>query len=105
MNYGTAAAPLEPGFLGLEDDGGLTLTHALSYTSPALDAVTDLPSPLSQFECPDFDQRGEPRSVDGNYDSVKTCDIGAFELLRQSTMLEAENANLFGALESGTCLL
>ncbi len=48
----------------LADNGGPTPTIALAETSPALSAGAD---------CPDRDQRGEPRDTD-------ICDVGAFEL-------------------------
>jgi len=55
----TFADPLlEP----LNDNGGTTPTMALGSGSPAIDAASD---------CPDTDQRGEPRG--------STCDAGAYE--------------------------
>jgi len=62
----------------LADNGGPTETHALLRGSPAIDAgevvCTDPDgAPLTT------DQRGEPRPVDGNGDSITACDIGAFE--------------------------
>lgn len=56
----------------LQDNGGLTRTHALLPGSTAIDAG-------SEALCPDLDQRGVPRPVDGNLDGEATCDIGAFE--------------------------
>ena len=63
----------------LADNGGSTPTHALVPGSLAIDA--------GQADCTDAggnplttDQRGSPRPVDGNGDSVAACDIGAFEL-------------------------
>ena len=61
---------LEP----LGDNGGPTFTQALLPGSPAIDAgSSDCPPPAT-------DQRGSPRPVDGNGDTVTACDIGAFEL-------------------------
>ena len=57
----TADPKLEP----LADNGGPTLTHALSYLSPAIDAALDY--------CPPTDQRDEPRPYGAG------CDLGAFE--------------------------
>ena len=57
---------LEP----LDDNGGLTPTRALGATSPAVEAGA-----CEQ----EFDQRGEPR-----LDAPETCDIGAYELDRES---------------------
>jgi predicted outer membrane repeat protein len=61
----------------LADNGGPTLTHALLPGSPAIDAgdggmCATLPT----------DQRGSPRSVDGNLDGTAVCDLGAFEYSR-----------------------
>jgi hypothetical protein len=51
----------------LNNNGGPTLTLALLDGSPAIDQITD------PAECPEVDQRGQPRpNGDG-------CDIGAFE--------------------------
>jgi CSLREA domain-containing protein len=50
------------GIVGLKNNGGPTLTHALLKTSPAIDAGAG---------CPGVDQRGVTR---------KKCDIGAWEL-------------------------
>ena len=56
----------------LQDNGGGTLTHALPVTSAAVDAagVCGLTE----------DQRGKPRPLDGNSDTIVACDIGAYEL-------------------------
>jgi len=56
----------DPQILPLASNGGQTLTHALSPTSPAIDAGDDA-------QCPDTDQRGVPRPVGA------VCDIGSFE--------------------------
>ncbi len=66
-----------PLLLPLGDYGGNTQTRGLSFNSPALDAG-------SPTTCPSTDQRGTERPQDGNGDSAATCDIGAFELLRQT---------------------
>ena len=57
----------------LADNGGPTLTHLPLPGSPAIDAGADSPT------CPDLDQRGEIRPVDGDGDSTAECDIGAVE--------------------------
>lgn len=56
----------DPQILPLGANGGQTLTHALSPTSPAIDAG-------DSAQCPETDQRGVPRPVGA------VCDIGAFE--------------------------
>lgn len=56
----------------LQDNGGLTKTHALLTGSPAIDAG-------STALAPNVDQRGVPRPRDGNNDSLADYDIGAFE--------------------------
>lgn len=87
---------VDPQLGPLEANGGLTLTHALPSSSPALDAghpdgclgntievsdpetgeslITEVPLLL--------DQRQRPRPIDQDFDGVARCDVGAFE--RQS---------------------
>jgi hypothetical protein len=62
----------DPELLPLTNNGGDTLTHALAATSPAIDAGANV-------HCAGADQRGVIRPQDGDDDSTKTCDIGAFE--------------------------
>ncbi|MDH3362377.1 MAG: DUF11 domain-containing protein, partial [Gammaproteobacteria bacterium] len=56
----------------LQDNGGLTLTHALGSVSDAIDTGNNT-------GCPATDQRGVARPIDGDVDSVAVCDIGAYE--------------------------
>jgi CSLREA domain-containing protein len=56
----------------LADNGGPTQTHALLPGSPAIDSALN-------ESCPNVDQRGFPRPVDGNGDSVAICDMGSLE--------------------------
>jgi len=56
----------------LQNNGGLTLTHALLPGSPAIDTG-------SPTVCPLFDQRGYNRPLDGNGDGIPICDIGPYE--------------------------
>ena len=67
--FGSAGNILDVGLLALSDNGGPTQTHALRDTSPAIDAG-------DRNRAPDFDQRGEARSLDN------PVDIGAFESQR-----------------------
>lgn len=60
----------------LADNGGYTETHALGDGSPAIDAGDNCMSGGSPILT---DQRGFPRTVDGDVDGTATCDIGAFE--------------------------
>ena len=52
--------------------GGYTNTYPLLSTSPAIDAGTNK-------GCPSTDQRGVGRPLDGDYDTSKVRDIGAYE--------------------------
>jgi hypothetical protein len=80
LEHGSSCALAMPGdasgvdpLLGpLQDNGGGTLTHALTAASPAVDAS----GACGLTE----DQRGETRPLDGNLDSVAACDVGAYEL-------------------------
>ncbi|HLO30651.1 MAG TPA: choice-of-anchor Q domain-containing protein [Anaerolineales bacterium] len=56
----------------LTDHGGPTQTMALLPGSPAIDAGDNT-------HCPETDQRGMARSLDGNNDGSVICDIGAYE--------------------------
>ena len=62
--------PLYP----LADNRGCTRTHALSSGSQAIDAIPAADCVLTT------DQRGEPRSHEGDFDGTTTCDSGAYEL-------------------------
>jgi cadherin-like protein len=68
LTTSNVAAELDP---TLADNGGPTPTHALIAGSQAIDAAAN-------GACPTTDQRGRMR-VDGDGDSVVTCDIGSFE--------------------------
>lgn len=71
----------------LQNNGGPTETHALQTGSPAIDrafAVSLGPGDLS------LDQRGLPRSVDGNLDGTAIVDIGAVEYQTPNAQLIAD---------------
>lgn len=76
------------GITMLADHGGPTLTHALTASSPAIDAGDNAGAPAT-------DQRGLPRIVNG------TVDIGAFEYSGVNTAptIAALGAPLAGAIE------
>ncbi|MBU6953267.1 CSLREA domain-containing protein [Hahella sp. HN01] len=57
----------------LMDNSGLTKTHRLRETSPAIDAGMGL--------CARTDQRRVVRPKDGNGDGVENCDLGSFEFV------------------------
>ena len=54
-------------------NGGLSKTHVLLPSSPAIDAGTN-------SSCPAVDQRGINRPIDGDTNGTATCDVGALEL-------------------------
>jgi hypothetical protein len=62
----------DPQLGALEGGGGLTLVYSLLPGSRAIDAG-------SPEVCPDNDQLGLIRPVDGNGDGKALCDIGAYE--------------------------
>lgn len=63
----------DAGLEGLEDNGGLTKTMALTEESPALDRIPAAECVDLQGEPLAVDQRGQPRPVG------EGCDIGAYE--------------------------
>ncbi len=70
---GTAAAPIKARLGPLQDNGGPTLTHALNYGSPALNAGNPGVPGSGGNACLATDQRGFTRPVQ------RRCDIGAYE--------------------------
>jgi CSLREA domain-containing protein len=56
----------------LQDNGGATFTQALLPGSPAIDAGDNA-------HCPQFDQRGMYRPIDGDAIIGASCDIGSYE--------------------------
>jgi CSLREA domain-containing protein len=68
---------VDPLLGSLQDNGGPTWTHALLPGSPAIDH-DDWCRDESALPI-DHDQRGSPRPIDGDGDTVPRCDSGAFE--------------------------
>ena len=89
---GTSGSPIDPQIGSLADNGGITFTHALQPTSPAVEAGNNTPLPVDTFdldgdanvaETLPVDQRGTgfPRVADSaDANVIQTVDIGAFEL-------------------------
>lgn len=62
-------------------NGGYTLSHPISPGHPAIDAGID-------NLCPDEDQRGHPRPIDGDGDLDDGCDSGSFEYNPEEIFLD-----------------
>lgn len=73
-----------PLLVALADNGGLTETYAMPMASLAVDTGDD-------SNCPNNDQRGSLRPVDGDEDGIANCDIGAFELGNFTADLQISN--------------
>ena len=81
QDIGTSLSLLGP----LSDNGGPTLTHALTGSTP-IDADNN-------FNCPSTDQRGNLRPIDG------LCDIGAFESgVNHAPVLDAPGDPILAAI-------
>jgi len=66
------------------------LSSDMPNNDPKLSPAVGAPIPLAgspaidagdATNCPEVDRWGTPRPIDGNGDQIKTCDIGAFEVL------------------------
>jgi len=60
----------------LQDNGGLTLSHAPLPGSPVIDRG-------SNADCTTEDQTGIPRPIDGDADGNADCDIGSIEFFQE----------------------
>jgi hypothetical protein len=78
---GTATLPKDPLLGPLANNGGPTLTHALTTGSPAID-MGDMAAMAGAGQVPANDQRGAPftRVADGDGAGGARIDVGAFEL-------------------------
>lgn len=65
-------ANTDPRLAPLADNLGYTQSHALLPNSPAIDYGPE-------EGCPETDQRGVLRTIDGDRNGMNGCDIGAFE--------------------------
>ena len=74
---GTTGSPLDPLLTPLQDNGGYTLSYALTIDSPALDAGNSNGAAV-------YDQTGGARNRDGDYDGAYAVDIGAVEFFNDS---------------------
>ncbi len=74
--FGAPANPINALLGPLQNNGGLTATHALLPGSPALDAADPAAPGSGGNSAPATDQRGRPRASAGN----TRADIGAYEV-------------------------
>ncbi len=99
----TNKSGVDPLLGALQNNGGVTPTHALLAGSPAIDAAGfDSHDQGVDAGCPSNDQRiriiqrpetqqpGAIRPADGNQNGTPTCDIGAFEYQPPTLTLAAE---------------
>lgn len=70
---------VSPQLAPLANNGGPTQTHALPFTSPAIDRGSPATPGSGGSTCAATDQRGQARPRDGNADGTARCDIGAVE--------------------------
>lgn len=85
QNPGTDITGVDPLFAQLADNGGPTMTHALSANSPALDKGKNFATDLSGASL-STDQRGKQRPTDvgvPNASGGDGSDIGAYEFVPQ----------------------
>ena len=88
---GTTGSPLDPLLTALQDNGGDTLSYALTVDSPALDAGNSNGAAV-------FDQSGGVRNRDGDYDGTFAVDIGAVEFFNETATFTVDTtADTFDA--------
>jgi Ca2+-binding RTX toxin-like protein len=87
---GTTGSPIDPLLTSLQDNGGNTLSYALTIDSPAIDA--------GHASTSSTDQTGGSVLRDGDYDGVFATDIGAVEFFNQSATFTVDTtADTFDA--------
>jgi hypothetical protein len=81
---------MDPMLGPLQDNGGLTWTHALLPGSPAIDAI---PAGACDYNDPRLarDQRGVFRGIEGNGVPPHGCDIGAYEVTACADGIDNDN--------------
>jgi hypothetical protein len=89
---------LDPQLGPLQDNGGPTLTHALLFGSPAIDAVA-LPDCTTTL-----DQRLVIRPVDGDGDGNADCDLGSYEFAVSFTFSVSTPVDIIDADDGQTSL-
>ena len=90
---GTEDSPLDPRLAGL-----LNGTHRLLGDSRAIDNGTGVTS-ARFFDCPDTDQRGFGRPVDGDGMDGADCDVGAYEF--GATNPDTDDDGVDNVIENG----
>lgn len=86
---------VDPKLRDLADNGGVTHTHGLYSTSPALDAGNSTSDGCSDGSgALTKDQRDATRPIDGNADGQSICDIGSYEYDPNSAVDQAAEAAL-----------
>ena len=90
----------DPELLPLADNGGSTLTHALTTTSVAIDAGNPAFDPSAFTPELTLDQRGSARVADGNNDTISRVDIGAYEA--ESVLASADMTVKWKATSTGS---
>lgn len=83
---GTSGSPIDPLLSPLGDNGGPTLSHALTIDSPAIDAGTTDGAAAA-------DQTGNQRLLDGDRDGNLAVDIGAVEFRNTTATFTVNTTN------------
>jgi hypothetical protein len=87
---GTGTTPIDAKLGALQNNGGVTPTHALLAGSPAIDAGNPNGCVDQTAIAMTEDQRGDTRVVDGDGDGAAVCDIGSVEV---STIVSGDSGS------------